>query len=523
MREAHASVSAELDRVRQEQLRTHEEDTRQLADLQAQIKHIEAERTEAHHQIELLERSVAHAEQRLKFTEAHVDTLETNLEEERTRHEESLRATETRQAHMQAEQQSQLTRQTELANTFHRVSTRLFESLQEQNSKQQHSLLQFIIIAVVLFACGTLLGVFVTQGRQDSSAQLATVERDLSDMRGFMKQHIDDQDALLKELSQALNRQLPGEQLRVVDVPPATESVTAATDAQPQARVSFTPDIRQLQASLMALGFDLGMTRPDGEPGIKTRQALEEFRQFYLPQAAAQDTLISEPLVAQILQSADIVRADAARFRVGNEVLAAIRLGSMRTGVDFSFLMELARVESNFDPAARAPKSSATGLYQFRDAPWLEAIRSFGAEYGLQDAAGQVALIDEANPAQQSIVSDPLQLEVLALRLNPRLSTLLAAETIKRNLQYLASRLGRVPGRTDLYLAHYFGPSDALQFLETLDAAPDTIAAERFPDAAGRNPGIFHNRQQQPRSVAELYRWFDSKFNTSRYDERNPA
>ena len=227
--------------------------------------------------------------------------------------------------------------------------------------------------------------------------------------------------------------------------------------------------------------------------------------------------------IKYILQSADIVRADAARFRIDNEVLAAIRLGSMRTGVDFSFLMELARAESNFDPAARAPNSTATGLYQFRDAPWLEAIRSFAAEYGLQEIAGQVAAVDEEAPAQQSIVNDPLLLEVLALRLNPRLSTLLAAQNIKRNLQTLTARIGREPGRTDLYLAHYFGPSDAVLFLETLDTAPATIAAERFPAAAARNPGIFLKRSQQPRTVAELYHWFDSKFNTSRYDERNPA
>jgi len=252
-----------------------------------------------------------------------------------------------------------------------------------------------------------------------------------------------------------------------------------------------------LQAGLLALGFDLGMAKPDGEAGIKTRQALQEFRVFYLPQEAAQDAQISESLVAQILQSADRVRADAARFSVDREALAALRLGSSRTGVDFTFLMELARVESNFDPVARAPKSSATGLYQFRDASRLAAIRMFGAAYGLQDAAAEAALIDAGVPAQQSIVNDPLQLEVLALRLNPRLSTLLMAENIKRNLQTLSASIGCEPGRTDLCLAHYFGRSGAVLILETLDTAPAT--------------------------VAELYRWFDSKFNTGRYDERNPA
>ena len=62
---------------------------------------------------------------------------------------------------------------------------------------------------------------------------------------------------------------------------------------------------------------------------------------------------------------------------------------------------------------------------------------------------------------------DPLQLEVLALRLNPRLSTLMAAETIKRNVQILSSKTGHEPGRTELYLAHYLGPDGAVKFLKT--------------------------------------------------------
>jgi predicted nucleic acid-binding Zn-ribbon protein/peptidoglycan hydrolase-like protein with peptidoglycan-binding domain len=519
--EEHASVSAELDKVRNELQRSHEADAQLHADLRQQLKEIESERAQAHQQIELLQRAVAHAEQRQKFSEAHVDTLETKLEEERQRHEQNMQATETRQAHLQAEQQSQLTRQTELANTFHRVSTRLFESLQERNGKQQYSLLQFIIIAVLLFAAGTLIGVFAMQGQQDSSQELAAVARDLGDMRGFMKQHIDNQDALLKDLTQAVNNQLPPEAVQLVELPPP-EVAEQTAELPPQETASFTPDIRELQTSLMALGFDLGMTKPNGELGVKTRQALQEFRQFYVPQSEAQQGLISESLVLQILQSADLVRVDAERFRIDREVLAAIRLGSIRTGVDFSFLMEVARVESNFDATVRAPGSSATGLFQFRDGPWLEAIQTFGADYGLQDYASRVELIEDKNHEQQPIVHDPLQQEVLALRLNPRLSTLMAAENIKRNLQYLSERIGREPRRTDLYLAHYFGPSDAVLFLKTLDESPTTLAAVLFPEAADRNPRVFRNRQQ-PRSVEELYQWFDSRFNTTRYDVYNPA
>ncbi len=523
VREAHAAVSAELAKVRADLQHSHEADGQLLADLRQQIKQVKAERRNAHNQIELLERSVAHAEQRQKFTESHVETLEAKLEEERRRHEENMQATEVRQAHMQAEQQKQLTRQTELANTFHRVSTRLFETLQEGNTRQRFSLLQLAIIAAALFVSGTLLGLLFHKGPVDNNQSLVMVERDIQDMRGFMKQHIENQDALLKELALKLNKQTSTEQLLLGEKPLQLEVLTPATDTQQQEAVTFTPDIRELQASLMDLGFDLGMSKPSGEPGIKTRQAVQEFRQFYLPQSDAQDDLISEALVVMILNSADLVRADAARFNVGNDVLAAIRLGSIRTGVDFSFLMELARVESNFNPTARAPKSSATGLFQFKSHDWLQAMQTFAGKYGLQDYAAHIALGDAEDPEQTPIMYDPLQQEVLALRLNPRLSTLLAAETIKMNLQVLSELTGREPGRTDLYLSHFLGTNDAVKFLKALDEDPTAIAAELFPDAATLNPGVFQTRQQQPRTVAAVYRWFDSKFNTARYDDYTPG
>jgi hypothetical protein len=188
--------------------------------------------------------------------------------------------------------------------------------------------------------------------------------------------------------------------------------------------------------------------------------------------------------------------------------------------VDFSYLMELARVESNFNPAVRAPNSSATGLYQFKDDAWLEAIRTFGADYGLSNDVTQVELSDDGGDEPPPMVSDPLQLEVLALRLNPRLSTLMMAENIKRNLRGMSQIPGWEPGRTDLYLAHYFGVDGAVVFIKALDEEPAAIAAEIFPEEAAKNPDVFQNRQHQLRSVAQVYQWLDRKFNTERYGER---
>jgi peptidoglycan hydrolase-like protein with peptidoglycan-binding domain len=520
---AHAAVSADLETVRENLQLTHENDAQLLADLKQQVRRIESESSNAREQVEHLERSLADAEQRQNSTEEGVTALEAMLEKEQSRHEESAQATETFLVRMQDEQQSLLKRQSELANNFQGVATLLQDSVQLDRNKPQHSLLKLTVTTGVLLATGTLAGVLFMQALQDKKGELAMVKQDVHDMRVFMKQHLDNQYTVLNELTQALNRQTSSN-LALVDITSlAYESKTPETDTQPQKAVTITSDIRELQASLMVLGFDLGISRPNGELGIKTRQALQEFRQFYLPDSDSQDDIVTEPLAALILSSADLARADAARFNIGSDVLAAIRLGSIRTGVDFSFLMEMARVESDFNPMARAPKSSATGLFQFKSPVWLQAMQMFGPSYGMQDIATQVALIDVNNPEQTPIVYDPLQQEVLALRFKPRLSTLFAAENIKRNLQALSGLIGREPGRTDLYLSHFLGTANAALFLKALDEEPTAIASERFPEVAASNPGVFQNRQQQPRTVAGVYKWFDRKFNTARYDNRNPG
>ena len=46
------------------------------------------------------------------------------------------------------------------------------------------------------------------------------------------------------------------------------------------------------------------------------------------------------------------------------------------TGVDPVYLMTLADVESSLSPGAKAPTSSAEGLFQFIDRTWLETVQA---------------------------------------------------------------------------------------------------------------------------------------------------
>lgn len=177
------------------------------------------------------------------------------------------------------------------------------------------------------------------------------------------------------------------------------------------------------------------------------------------------------------------------------EVQQAIRRAADAAGVDFTLLMETARRESGFNPAARAPTSSATGLFQFIERTWLMTVRRYGSEHGL----GRLAARIDADGA----VADPaLRREILALRRDPEISARLAGELAKENAASLARALGRAPGAGELYAAHVLGPAGAARLVKAAAAgAPD--AAALFPREAASNPWLFRENGA-PRSAAAL-------------------
>jgi len=284
------------------------------------------------------------------------------------------------------------------------------------------------------------------------------------------------------------------------------------------------PEGEEIQDNLRALGFDVPGQSANGRTGTRTRLALNEFRLLYLPSKERGKAPDSEQLVASIRKYAVQARKDERKFRIDSGILAAIRLGSRRTGMDFSFLMELAAAESSFDPASIAPKTSAAGLYQFKDETWLEAVRNYGKKYGMEVYAEQVEEYTNHAGKKRLRIPDPvIQAYVLALRHNPRVSALLAAEYVKHNGKRLTNTLDLEPGHTELYLTHLFGTTGAISFLKTLYEHPDRIADEVFPVAARTNQAIFHPKSRKPRTIAEIYQMFQRKFSTTRYEDANPS
>ena len=182
-------------------------------------------------------------------------------------------------------------------------------------------------------------------------------------------------------------------------------------------------------------------------------------------------------------------RAAGAVSAAANRVLPALAEASRRTGVPFEALFHTARLESGFNPEARARTSSATGLFQFLDSTWLDTLAKHGARHGLAPASRQ---------------------EALGLRRDPYAASLMAAHHMADNSAVLAARIGREPGPVELYLAHFLGASGAADFLEQHAAAPDMPAARLNPAAARANRSVFFT-DGRARSLDEVYALFARK------------
>ncbi len=190
------------------------------------------------------------------------------------------------------------------------------------------------------------------------------------------------------------------------------------------------------------------------------------------------------------------------------EVASAIQKASASTGVDFAFRVAQAGQESSFQPDAKAGTSSASGLYQFVQSTWLNLVHDKGAQYGLGNLAAQ---IDTSSGTPR--VADPVvRRQILALRDDPTIAASMAAEYAKQNRSQLQQELGHGVTSTDLYMAHFLGTGGASKFLSALDATPNTSGAALLPEAAAANRGVFYDAQGNPRTVAQIYNHFATRF-----------
>jgi len=510
------SLQSSLEQVREEFERTRSSDSKQITALQSQLVQIESDRNNARQQVQLLEGSLQQATQRQEMTEKRLLALENQIGQARDRHESELSLARDALASLQSEQQGLLSMQSDMARSFSDASHELVRSIQ---AKPRLPVWQLVLTACLLFLSGVLATALVLQDTREPRLDLSGISEGINELQVLMKAHFGNHEELIGTLNRLISGLSTGGQAPQSPRAPQVTPVPDVVEPDEHVQLDVLPgdQVRMVQDNLQTLGFDIGAAGIDGIRGAQTGRALAWFRTLYLPDNP--DASMQE-LEESLQRHADLARTDAQKYRLDSAVLAAIRLGNLRTGVEFPYLMELASVESSFNPRARAGTTSAAGLYQFREDTWLEAIKQHGSEYGLGHYASQVEyIVDEEGNRQPQIRDPELRRQVLDLRFNPVLSSLLAAEKVRDGKRRLSGKLAHEPARTDLYLTHFFGITGALSFLEALAKHPDSIAGEIFPGPARRNRSIFQRRNRTLRTVAEVYRVLERKFNTSRFDD----
>jgi phosphopantetheine adenylyltransferase len=126
---------------------------------------------------------------------------------------------------------------------------------------------------------------------------------------------------------------------------------------------------------------------------------------LYLPDSSKH--LRDADIAVSIVNYTNLARSDAARFGFDHGIVAAIHLSSVRTGVDFSYLMNLAATESNFEPESEAATLSASDMYQYTHDTWLNILKKHGAKYGLVgDYAAKIEHYKTLSGYQRPFVRD---------------------------------------------------------------------------------------------------------------------
>jgi hypothetical protein len=191
------------------------------------------------------------------------------------------------------------------------------------------------------------------------------------------------------------------------------------------------------------------------------------------------------------------------------QLAGTIRQASTSTGVSFNYLVAAAKIESNLNPNAAAPTSSARGLYQFIEQTWLGTVKEAGAAFGYDRYAN--AITRTASGSYE--VSDPaMRREILSLRKDPAANAAMAGVLTKSNSFKLTGALGRRPTDGELYIAHFLGAGGASRLISNAENNPQANAASMFPRAAAANRSIFYDRSGNARTVNQVYGELTGRF-----------
>ena len=163
-----------------------------------------------------------------------------------------------------------------------------------------------------------------------------------------------------------------------------------------------------------------------------------------------------------------------------NNVQDVIKSSAVENGLSPQFVEKIAKVESNLNPKAKNPKSSASGLFQFTNGTWKEMVRRYGKEKNIN--------LQDKN--------------------DPKANAVMASLYLKNNAEQLQNILHRDPTQGEVYGSHVLGLGGMKKLISNYDS--EKTAAQLFPNEAKVNRTMFY-KNGRPISTAQLYDFFTKK------------
>lgn len=310
-----------------------------------------------------------------------------------------------------------------------------------------------------------------------------------------------------------------------------------------------TTQLREWQAGFMQLGYNLAPCYTSGTVDDKTTQAIRDFQidQELYPVSgildrrtqgvlqakldSKEEVLSAYELMASLAGTAETNNPEVQKLvrelrvqhleevtqhyitdkNVPEYVARDIQNAALVTGWDITYMFLTSGQESSNRAWAKADcdNCTATGAFQFIEQTWLGTLKKHGAKYGYQDIVSSIT-----RKGKRYTVPDGEKGQyILDLRKDTKLSSLMAAEFARDNYNTLLKKLGQGVGRTEMYMAHFFGSSAAVKFINAYHDDPKGIAAETFSDEADVNKHVFYKGGdiEKPRTNAEVYGFFKNK------------
>ena len=180
--------------------------------------------------------------------------------------------------------------------------------------------------------------------------------------------------------------------------------------------------------------------------------------------------------------------------------LDGIFSGTQRTDANIQNMLAFSFLESSVGKHTAAETSSARGVFQFTEGTWMERMKRYGSEVGID-------------------INDYSKEDLLKLRYSSELSAYFTARRMEDISQTLSNakpdEMGAVNG-TDYYAEHFLGMSgykNLMKYIEQELGGDETYLAntKEFRAAANANRSIFYHQDGTPRTAMELYEKLDDK------------